>query len=116
MEIDDNLEEFLIGEKRHREVVNAIKSIMQNIPETKIDLSALEELKDSITAILSKNTEPTSDIKLVESINDLSFKIEENINSLKELIIEQNKPKEYSFDIERSRASNFIKKVNVIVK
>jgi hypothetical protein len=116
MEVDNNLEEFVIQEKRHREVIRAIKSIMEDMPETKIDLSALDNLKDSITAVLSKNTEPVSDLKLVQSIQDLGLKIEENINSLKELIIEQNKPKEYSFDIERSKANNFIKKVNVIVK
>jgi hypothetical protein len=116
MEIESDLEGFIIEEKRHRELINTINNVVKEIPETNLDLSSLEEIKNSLNDILNKEENNFSDVNLVESINKLSLKVEENINSLKDLIKEQSKPKEYSFDIERSKANNFIKKVNVIVK
>lgn len=112
MDIDDNMEDFLVEEKRHRELISTIKEIIKDIPKTDIDLSPLKSIQKYIEKI-SVNEKPEGNKILVESIQKLNDNFIQKLNELKESIKELNKPKEYEFTIKRDNIQGFIEKVVV---
>ncbi len=116
---DTNLEDFVVAEKRHRELIAVIKGIVEDIPETKVDLSSLNTVKKSIDKLLKGIESSNRDIvvkddsylEVVESIKNLSSIFTESFNELKTLIEESSRPKEYVFTVERSMGNDRIKKV-----
>ena len=105
MEIGDKeMEDFLIGEKRHRELVSVIKGIVTEMPKTEIDLSSLESVKEAIENLLkseAKKEVPKENTELISAITVLNTNLTESILDLKILLEKTNAPKEFEFVIER---------------
>jgi ElaB/YqjD/DUF883 family membrane-anchored ribosome-binding protein len=119
MEVEEsNLEEFIIVEKRHRELISVIKGIMAEIPKNEIDLSVLEKIRSSIESLLQKQNKEIkfpdnskAQLEVITVIKKLGDDFKESIDELKQLISEKSEPVDYEFTIERSNGSNLITKV-----
>jgi hypothetical protein len=119
MEVEEsNLEEFIIVEKRHRELISVIKGIMAEIPKNEIDLSVLEKIRSSIESLLQKQNKEIkfpdnskAQLEVITAIKKLGDDFKESIDELKQLISEKSEPVDYEFTIERSNGSNLITKV-----
>ena len=109
-----DLEDFVMGEKRHRELILTIKSIVKEMPKTEINFSSLESVKESLNLLIkTQSALPETDNKseLMQSIRDLSANFVESMIELKAVVAESNKPKEYVFHVERNNEDNRISKV-----
>lgn len=107
MEVDDEVFKEKLMHKRHREIVDALKSI--KVPEQKDNSelivkfnSAIAELTDKLSKLESPKivTEKTT-INQTEVVNSLKELIKE-MKSLKPLLTKEESPKEWVFTVNRN--------------
>ena len=120
MEVGDNMEDFIIQENRHRELVSVIKGLFDKMPKTEVDLSILGNVKDSIDNFLANQSEPKinkiEDDKLSNSIQLLNKELVKNINELKLILSQKTEPKEWEFTVKRHFGSDKIEKITAKIK
>lgn len=104
MAVDAEMEDFLIAEKRHREIISTIKGMVKEMPKTEIDFSSLESFKVAIEKLLDsqgKQKETNENEALIFAVKGLNDNLRDSISQLKDLIKKSNEPKQFEFSIER---------------
>ena len=120
MEVGDSMEDFIIQENRHRELVSVIKGLFDNMPKTEVDLSVLGKVKESIDEFLVNQSAPKNnkveEDKLSNSIQQLNKELVKNINELKLILSQKTEQKECEFIVERHLRSDKIEKITAKFK
>ena len=117
---EEKMEDFLIEEERHRNLISVMKEILTKIPKAEIDLSSIDNLEKSFSDFVSlqktnstkeNNVDETSSVSV--AIEQLSENLVKHIDEMKSLVIQSNKPKEYEFEVQRAFGTDKIEKVIV---
>ena len=105
-------DEFILAEKRHRELIKAVKSAFANMPEQKLDLSPIKEIKDSVEKLSDSLDAMVSKIKpvepqaidltpLVEAIGKMESNMTRKLDEVAAVMELYNQPRELELDFER---------------
>lgn len=129
-EREDDDQDFIISEQRHRETTGILKDIAKKLSEdNKGDdkaVAAIEKLIKQIQSLISAEKQEKFEkqpinvdidtTKFVTSVEQLGNTILTGLNELKEIVSTPSPPKKWEFTVKRNGFSQFIESITAIQK